>query len=60
MNSIAPIAHQPNAGEHLWFFGGLLTIKADGAATGGRVMVSEQRMPHGDNSPLHVHHNENE
>ena len=30
------------------------------AATGGRVMVTEQLAPRGSGSPLHVHHNEDE
>ena len=30
-DACAPIAHGPGEGEHLWFFGGLTTIKADGA-----------------------------
>ena len=47
-------------GEHLWFFGGLTTIKAGGAGTGGRVMVTEHVAPRGSGSPLHVHHNEDE
>jgi mannose-6-phosphate isomerase-like protein (cupin superfamily) len=59
-STLAPIAHGPGEGEHLWFFGGLTTIKADGAQTGGRVMVTEQLMPCGSGSPLHVHHNEDE
>jgi quercetin dioxygenase-like cupin family protein len=59
-DTIAPLAHGPGEGEHLWFFGGLTTIKADGAETGGRVMVTEQLMPRGSGSPLHVHHNEDE
>jgi hypothetical protein len=29
--ALAPIALGPGEGEHLWFFGGLTTIKADGA-----------------------------
>ena len=57
---LAPIAHGPGEGEHLWFFGGLTTIKADGADTGGRAMVTEQLAPRGSGSPLHVHHNEDE
>lgn len=60
MNTLAPIAHGPSGGEHFWFFGGLTTIKADGAATGGGVMVTEQVVPRGGGSPLHVHHNEDE
>ena len=59
-DTLAPIARRPGEGEHLWFFGGLTTIKADGAETGGRVMVTEQLMPRGSGSPLHVHHNEDE
>jgi uncharacterized cupin superfamily protein len=56
MTTLAPIAHEPGAGEHLWFFGGLTTIKADGAGA----MVTEQLAPRGSGSPLHVHHNEDE
>ena len=59
-DALAPIAHGPGEGEHFWFFGGLTTIKADGARTGGRVMVTEQIAPRGGGSPLHVHHNEDE
>jgi quercetin dioxygenase-like cupin family protein len=59
-DALAPIAHGPGEGEHLWFFGGLTTIKADGAGTGGRVMITEQTAPRGSGSPLHVHHNEDE
>jgi len=58
--TVAPIALQPGEGEHLWFFGGLTTIKADGDATDGRVLVTEQLAPRGSGSPLHVHHNEDE
>jgi mannose-6-phosphate isomerase-like protein (cupin superfamily) len=58
--TLAPVAHAPGEGEHLWFFGGLTTIKADGAATGGRVLITESRMTLGGGSPLHVHHNEDE
>jgi quercetin dioxygenase-like cupin family protein len=58
--TLAPVAHGPGEGEHLWFFGGLTTIKADGADTGGRVMITEQTAPRGSGSPLHVHHNEDE
>lgn len=56
----APTVHGPGEGDHLWFFGGLTTIKAGAAETGGRVMVTEQLAPRGSGSPLHVHHNEDE
>jgi quercetin dioxygenase-like cupin family protein len=56
MTTLTPIAQQPGTGEHLWFFGGLTTIKA----AGDSVMVTEQTAPRGSGSPLHVHHNEDE
>jgi quercetin dioxygenase-like cupin family protein len=59
-STLAPVSAGPGEGEHLWFFGGLTTIKADSADTGGRVLVTEQLMPRGSGSPLHVHHNEDE
>ena len=59
-DTLAPIAHRPGEEEQLWFFGGLTTIKADAAETGGRVMVTEHLAPRGSGSPLHVHHNEDE
>ena len=56
MTTLTPIAQQPGTGEHLWFFGGLTTIKA----AGDSVMLTEQTAPRGSGSPLHVHHNEDE
>jgi quercetin dioxygenase-like cupin family protein len=47
-------------GDAYWFFGTLLTLKATGADTDGRVMVTENLAPQGAGSPLHVHHNEDE
>lgn len=58
--ALAPIALGPGEGEHFWFFGGLTTIKADGAGTGNRMLLTEQTSPRGSGSPLHVHHNEDE
>lgn len=59
-DSLVPVVHGSGEGEHLWFFGGLTTIKADGAATGGRAMITEQRAPRGHGSPLHLHRKEDE
>lgn len=59
-SAVSPIARRDGEGEQLWFFGGLTTIKADGVDTGGRVLVTEQLVPHGGGSPLHVHHREDE
>ena len=59
-HTLAPVSTGAGEGEHLWFFGGLTTIKADGTDTGGSVLVTEQLAPRGSGSPLHVHHNEHE
>jgi quercetin dioxygenase-like cupin family protein len=56
----APVALGPSEGEALWFLGGLTTIKATGAETGGRVTVTEGLAARGFGSPLHVHHREDE
>jgi quercetin dioxygenase-like cupin family protein len=56
MTTLTPIAQQPGTGEHLWFFGGLTTIKA----ARDSVMVTEQTARRASGSPLHVHHNEDE
>jgi quercetin dioxygenase-like cupin family protein len=55
-----PIAMQKGEGDARWFLGGLSTIKASGAGTGGRVAVTENWAPRGHGSPLHVHHDEDE
>ncbi len=57
---VDPIAHGPGEGDAYWFFGGLVTIKSSGDATAGRVNVTENLMPRGAGSPLHVHRNEDE
>jgi quercetin dioxygenase-like cupin family protein len=59
-SSIAPIALGSGEGEKLWFLGGLVTVKATAAGTGGRVAVLEHLVPRGAGSPLHVHHDEDE
>jgi len=55
-----PIALGQGEGEALWFLGSLATIKADGAASGGRFAVIEHLAPKGAGSPLHVHTREDE
>ncbi|MGI9657868.1 MAG: quercetin 2,3-dioxygenase [Gaiellaceae bacterium] len=59
-SSVAPIAHAPGEGEALWFLGFLVTIKASGETTNGRVSVIEHLGPEGSGPPLHVHRNEDE
>jgi quercetin dioxygenase-like cupin family protein len=52
----ASSAKNSGTGEHLRFFGGLMTIKA----AGDGALVTEQTAPRGSGSPLHVHHNQDE
>jgi quercetin dioxygenase-like cupin family protein len=59
-NPIAPIALGPDEGEAFWFLGFLVTMKASGGTTGGRVAVIEHLAPRGAGSPLHVHRREDE
>ncbi len=40
----APIALQSGEGEALWFLGALLTLKASGETTAGRVTIAERRL----------------
>jgi quercetin dioxygenase-like cupin family protein len=56
----APIALQSGEGEALWFLGALLTLKASGETTAGRVTIAEVLAPRGNGSPLHVHRREDE
>jgi quercetin dioxygenase-like cupin family protein len=56
----APIALASGAGEALWAFGFLATLKASSETTDGRVAVIEHLGPRGAGSPLHVHRREDE
>src|SRR5919198_6179322 len=52
---------QRGEGEYLGFAGGgTVTMKAGSAATGGSLMVMEDRVVRGKTTPLHVHPNEEE
>ena len=55
-----PLAVHAGEGEALWWFGSLAVIKATAADTGGRMTIIEITEPPGAQSPLHVHHNEDE
>jgi quercetin dioxygenase-like cupin family protein len=57
---VGPIALREDEGEAIWFLGHLLTIKASGDTTGGRLAVIENLASQGPASPLHVHRNEDE
>src|SRR5919198_5312474 len=59
--SAVSIVRADGEGEHLRFWGGgILTMKATVAETGGAFMLFEDHMSHGKTTPLHVHANEDE
>jgi quercetin dioxygenase-like cupin family protein len=55
MSSVAPIVVAGREEEHLWFDGGLLTLKATAAQTAGALLLLEVLQPEGKTPPLHVH-----
>jgi len=61
MSSAVPIIRQAGEGEQLWFAGGgIFTMKASAAETGGAFILLEDRMLRGKTTPLHLHPNEDE
>jgi mannose-6-phosphate isomerase-like protein (cupin superfamily) len=57
---VNPYLRRPDEGEALWFLGNLVTIKAAGEQTHGRVTVVEFVNPAGFAPPLHRHREEDE
>ena len=57
--AVPAVRHQ-GEGNARWFLGALSTIKASAEDTAGRVAITENWVPRGHGSPLHVHHNEDE
>jgi quercetin dioxygenase-like cupin family protein len=56
MSDPTPIIRQDNEGEQFWFAGGgIWTIKASSAETGGSLVIFEDRMVRGKTTPLHMH-----
>jgi quercetin dioxygenase-like cupin family protein len=55
-----PIALAEGEGEARWFLGSLVSIKATGEKTGGRLAIVEHLSPRGTGSPLHMHTREDE
>jgi mannose-6-phosphate isomerase-like protein (cupin superfamily) len=55
-----PYLLRPDEGEALWFLGNLVTVKATGAETRGRLSVVEFVNPPGFAPPLHRHQDEDE
>ena len=62
MTTTTPLAllREPGEGDHRWQLGMLLTFKALGPDTGGRLWALEGRAPFGAAPPLHVHTIEDE
>ncbi|HKE67034.1 MAG TPA: cupin domain-containing protein [Micromonosporaceae bacterium] len=58
--AVRPYVRHDGDGEALWFLGSLVTIKATGAETKGRVTVVEFVNPPGFAPPLHRHLEEDE
>jgi len=57
---IRPYVRRESDGETLWFLGSLVTVKAGGADTAGRLTVVEFVNPPGFAPPLHRHLEEDE
>ncbi len=60
LTGVRPYVLGDDEGETLWFLGNLVTIKAAGAQTSGRLTVAEFVNPPGFAPPLHRHLSEDE
>jgi quercetin dioxygenase-like cupin family protein len=58
--ALEPVAVQRGEGEARWWFGALAEIKATAADTGGQMTIVEVTEHPGAESPLHVHHRDDE
>jgi quercetin dioxygenase-like cupin family protein len=58
--AIRPYVRAADEGDALWFLGSLVTVKAGGRDTGGRLTVVEFVNPPGFAPPLHRHLDEDE
>ena len=61
MSTAQAIIRQDGEGEQLWFAGGgVFTMKASAAETGGAFVLFEDRVVRGKTTPMHLHPNEDE
>ena len=61
MTTASPIIRGEGEGERLWFYGGgVFTVKATAAETGGSLFMFEDTMAQGKTTPLHLHPEEEE
>lgn len=57
---IRPFFRTKGEGRPIWFLGGLMTVQASGAETGGALTAMENLLPVGFATPLHVHRDADE
>jgi quercetin dioxygenase-like cupin family protein len=55
MSEARAVVVAAEAGEDLWFGGGLVTFKVTSAQSGGAYAVLHDTMPRGKTTPLHLH-----
>ena len=61
MTKATSIVRARGEGERLWFYGGgVFTVKATAAETGGSLFMFEDTMAQGKTTPLHLHPEEEE
>src|SRR5918994_733678 len=58
--TLDPVAVRSDEGEARWWFEALAVIKASGADTGGQMTIVEMTYPPDADTPLHLHHREDE
>jgi quercetin dioxygenase-like cupin family protein len=61
MDDAIPVIRQDGEGERLWFAGGgVFTMKATSAETGGALAIWEDHVVRGKTTPLHMHPGQDE
>src|SRR5947207_2795466 len=55
MSGAVPVITPQEAGENLWFGGGLVTFKVTSAQSGGVICLFEHAASRGKTTPLHLH-----
>lgn len=55
MKALAAVVTEQDAGESLWFGGGLVTFKVTSAQSGGSLLLFEHAASRGKMTPLHLH-----
>jgi quercetin dioxygenase-like cupin family protein len=60
MNSPVPVITSQEAGDNLWFGGGLLTFKVTSEQSGDTLILFEHAASRGKRTPLHLHSDHDE